>query len=74
MIARNFPPNKTLKAMQYHSGNLTISFNKGQDRVYEGVDTKTAYALYYMNTASNILSYYANFIKGKFNVKTVTNL
>lgn len=74
MITATFKPNKVLKSMAYNNEVLSIEFKKGQIRQYCKVPNKVAYGLFYTSTASATLTYYANEIKGKYEVLTVKNL
>lgn len=70
MITRNFHPNPRFNYLSYNGTELTISFKKGQIRVYE-CDSKLAYRLFYCTSAAEELSLYSNEIKGKLKVITV---
>lgn len=74
MISTTFKPNKVLKSMAYHNEELRIEFKKGQIRTYAKVPVKVAYGLFYTATANATLTYYANEIKGKYEVLTVKNI
>ena len=74
MITRAFKPNKLLKGMTYNNEVLEVEFKKGQIRTYGKVPPPVAYGLFYTVTVSQTLTYYANEIKGKFEVLTVKNL
>lgn len=72
MIAKQLPFNPVLAGMAYAGERLTLTFKKKQgntqDRTYSGVPQTIAYTLYYKRTAEDVMSYFANHIKGKFKV------
>nr|WP_298656594.1 hypothetical protein [uncultured Flavobacterium sp.] len=70
MITRAFFPNPRFNFMSYSNGQLTISFKRGNERVYE-CEPSLAYELYYCSNSSAELSVYANKIKGKLKVLNV---
>ena len=69
MIHTAFPINATLLSMSYgNNEELAIIFRKGQTRTYSGVGQETAYKLFYLKTASDVMRFYALKIKKKYKV------
>lgn len=68
LLSKPFPANKVLLSMEYKGDTLKILFKKGQIRAYWGVPSSVAYGLFYKTSAAESLAYYANEIKGKFEV------
>lgn len=71
MLTKTFPFNPVLQNMAFAGERLTLTFKKKsgtQDRTYDAVPSTIAHQLFYKQTASEALAYFANNIKKKFKV------
>lgn len=71
------PYNTTLYYMKREGEDLIIAFKKlreVQERKYRNVPIKVVYGLFNLTTAKESLKYYADHIKGKYEVLSVKNI
>ena len=76
-MIKAFNFNSVLYYMRKDGNNLTIALKtkgKVQERKYKDVPIDITAKLFYLNTAATCLKYYADHIKGKFTVLSVTTL
>lgn len=76
-MIKAFNFNSVLYYMRKDGNDLTIALktrNGVQERKYRNVPIEVTAKLFYLNTAATCLKYYADHIKGKFQVISVTNL
>lgn len=75
MVSATFPFNPVLVSMEYDNvEKLTLEFRKKtgtQKRTYTGVPKIVAYTLFYKKTGTDVLMYFAKYIKKQYKVTEV---
>jgi hypothetical protein len=75
MAACVFPFNPVLAGMEYKDSVLTLEFKKktgNERRKYADVPTNVAYGLFYRRTGTDVLMYFAKYIKKQYKVLEVS--